>query len=143
MGWVSIQILSGHVNREDRAAERECECEWVNSQCSCVPALNSVGTELPLSETNELRATSFSHPKSASVYQVYRVYSIQADSWVSVCYNVSLLVFITITLRYPPPICKVSKYLQYTVSSVHFFGVERPLARRVTARRTISRSLPS
>lgn len=62
-GWVSFQILPGHVNREDRATGRECECEWVSSQCSCVPALHSVGIEMPLSETNELRATSFSHPK--------------------------------------------------------------------------------
>lgn len=63
VGRVSIQILPGHVNREDRATERECEREWVSSQCSCVPALHSVGTEMPLSGTNELRATSFSHPK--------------------------------------------------------------------------------
>lgn len=63
VGCVSIQILPGHVNREDRAAERECECEWVSSQCSCVPALHRVGTEMLLSGTNELRATSFSHPK--------------------------------------------------------------------------------
>lgn len=54
--------------------QRECECEWVSSQCSCVPALHSFGTEVPLSETNELRATSFSHPKWASVYWVYWVH---------------------------------------------------------------------
>lgn len=58
VGWVSIQNLPGHVNREDRATERECECEWVSSQCSCVPALHSVGTEIPLSDTNELSVTS-------------------------------------------------------------------------------------
>lgn len=68
MGWVSIQILQGHVNREDRETERECECEWVSSQCSCVPALHSVGTEMPLSDINELSVTSFSLPKWASVY---------------------------------------------------------------------------
>lgn len=62
-GGVSIQILPGHVNREGGVAERECECEWVSSQCSCLPALHSVGTVTPLSQCNELRATSFSHPK--------------------------------------------------------------------------------
>lgn len=63
VGWVSIQIVPGHVNREDRATERECKCEWVSPQCSCVPALQSVGTEMPLSDTNELSVTSFSLPK--------------------------------------------------------------------------------
>lgn len=63
VGWVSIQIFPGHVNREDRATERECECEWVSPQCSCMPVLHSVGTEMPLSDTNELSATSFSLPK--------------------------------------------------------------------------------
>lgn len=63
VGWISFQILPGYVNREDRATERECECEWLSSQCPCVPVLHSVGTEMPLSEINELRATSFSHPK--------------------------------------------------------------------------------
>lgn len=63
VGWVSIQILPGHVNREDRATERECKCEWVSPQSSCVPALQSVGTEMPLSDTNKLSVTSFSLPK--------------------------------------------------------------------------------
>lgn len=73
-GVVSFQILPGHLNREERVTQREYECEWVSSQCSCVPVLHKVGTEIPLTETNELRATSFSHPKWASVYWVYWVH---------------------------------------------------------------------
>lgn len=68
VGWVSFHILSGYVNREDRVTQRECECEWGSSQYPCIPGLHSVGTEMPLSEANELRATSLSHPKWASVW---------------------------------------------------------------------------
>lgn len=61
--WVSIQILSGHVNGEVEATETECEGERLCSQCSCVPVLRSVGTETPLSDPNELSVTSSSLPK--------------------------------------------------------------------------------
>lgn len=69
--WVSIQIPPGHVNREDGATVRECESEWIGPQSSCVPALHSVGTEMPLSHANELSVTSSRPPKmSICLYQV-------------------------------------------------------------------------
>lgn len=40
VGWVSFQILPGHVNREDRATRREYECEWASSPvCQCCTVL--------------------------------------------------------------------------------------------------------
>lgn len=59
-GWLSIQLRPGHVKREDGATGRECECNGLSSQCCCVPVLHSVGTEMLLSDANELSVTSFS-----------------------------------------------------------------------------------
>lgn len=63
VGERSFHILSGYVNREDRVTQRESEGEWGISQYPCMPVLHRVGTEMLLSEANELRATSLSHPK--------------------------------------------------------------------------------
>lgn len=62
---VSVVVLYSASSRPREKRRRSnggggCECDRLGSQCCCVPVLHSVGTEMLLSDANELSVTSFS-----------------------------------------------------------------------------------
>lgn len=68
-------------------------CNGLGSQCCCVPVLTSVGTEMPLSDANELSVTSLSLLQmSICLHQVDPGSKKQVDSGGTVSCDVTCVV---------------------------------------------------